>query len=156
MIKRGFISGQVVFNETAAKALGIDIKSAVGQQVNFPPGVGGPLTVAGIVKDYNYSNIQDGIEPLAFMHVKDFLSYRFLTLRIQPGNTSQAIAAINNKWKEASPGSPFDYFFMDEKFQSLYDSELRLKRAANVATILNLLIVLMGIFWGGGIYIDPS
>jgi len=144
---KSFISGQVVLNETAAKALGIGIQSAVGQQVNFSPaGSGGPLTVAGIVKDYNYSNIQEGIEPLVFTHVKDFRSYRFLALRLQPGDISRTITAINKKWKEVSPGSPFEYFFMDQKFQSLYSSELRLKRATYVATLLNLMIVLMGIF----------
>ena len=35
---------------------------------------------------------------------------------------------------------------MDEKFQSLYNSELQLKKSANVATMLTLLIVLMGVF----------
>ena len=35
---------------------------------------------------------------------------------------------------------------MDEKFKSLYESELKLKKAAQLATALNLLIVFMGIF----------
>ena len=35
---------------------------------------------------------------------------------------------------------------MDEKFQSLYRSELQLRKAANIATILNLIIVFLGIF----------
>jgi ABC-type antimicrobial peptide transport system permease subunit len=141
-----FIPGQIVLNEAAARALGIDVRSGVGREIKFPAGTGNPVTVAGIVKDYNYSNIQDGIEPLAFMHIKDFLSYRYLTLRLKPGNTSQAIGELKRKWKEASPDSPFEYFFMDEKFQSLYNSELQLKSASDVATILNLLIVLMGVF----------
>jgi putative ABC transport system permease protein len=144
--KGGFIPGHIVLNETAAKSLGIDISSAVGREVKFPPGMGGPLIVDGIVKDYNYSNIQDGIDPISFMHVKDFLSYRYLTVRLNPGNISQAIAAIKKKWKEASPDSPFEYFFMDEKLQALYNSELQLKKAANTATVLTILIVLMGVF----------
>jgi len=45
-----------------------------------------------------------------------------------------------------SPGTPFEYSFMDEKFQSLYRSELQLKKAANISTILNLIIVFLGIF----------
>ena len=144
--KGNFIPGQIVLNESAAKSLGIDISSAVGREVKFPAGTGSPVTIAGIVKDYNYSNIQDGIEPLAFVHIKDFLSYRYLTVRLKSENISKAIDDVKRKWKEASPNSPFEYFFMDEKFQSLYQSELRLKKAANVATILNLLIVLMGVF----------
>ena len=35
---------------------------------------------------------------------------------------------------------------MDERFHSLYQSELQLKRATNLASILNLVIVFMGIF----------
>ena len=58
----------------------------------------------------------------------------------------EAIESVKKKWKEASKDSPFDYFFMDEKFQSLYKSELQLKKAANTATMLNLVIVLMGVF----------
>ena len=120
--KAGFIPGQVVLNHAAVKALGIDIRNAVGQQVSFPPGVGGPLTIAGVIEDYNYSNIQEGIEPIAFVHVRDAISYRYLTLRVSPGNMSETIDRVNRKWKEAAPGSPFEFFFMDEKFQSLYNS----------------------------------
>ena len=35
---------------------------------------------------------------------------------------------------------------MDDKFARLYGPELQLKKAANMATVLNLLIVFMGIF----------
>ena len=69
-----------------------------------------------------------------------------MTLRINSGNMGEAIESVKKKWKEASKDSPFDYFFMDEKFQSLYSSELQLKKAANTATLLNLFIVLMGVF----------
>jgi len=144
--KKSFIPGQIVLNETAAKSLGLDIRSAAGRQVQFAGNPGGSLTIAGIVKDYNYSNIQEGIEPIAFMHVKDVMSYRYLTLRLNPGNMSAAINSVRKKWKEIAPNSPFEYFFMDEKFQSLYNSELQLKKAANTATLLNLSIVLMGVF----------
>ena len=44
-----------------------------------------------------------------------------------------------------SPNAPFDYTFMDDKFEAIYKSELQLKTAADVATVLNLIIVLLGI-----------
>ena len=143
--KGSFIPGQIVLNETAAKSLGIDVNNAIGREVRFSPGPGA-LTVAGIIKDYNYSNIQEGIEPLAFMHVKDALSYRYLTLRLNAADISRAIADIKSKWKETSTNSPFEFFFMDEKFQSLYNAELQLKKSTKLATMLTLLIVLMGVF----------
>ena len=53
---------------------------------------------------------------------------------------------IRNEWRKISPGAPFEYTFMDEKFRSLYQAELQLKKAGSIATILNLVILFLGIF----------
>jgi len=105
-----------------------------------------PLTIAGVIRDYHYSNLQEKIEPMAFFHVRDALSYRFLSLKLNTGDMAGTLARVQSKWKEVSPGAPFEYTFMDEKFQSLYRSELQLKKAAGIATVLNLVIVFLGIF----------
>jgi ABC-type antimicrobial peptide transport system permease subunit len=65
---------------------------------------------------------------------------------MKPGNLSGSIAQVRAKWKALSPAAPFEYFFMDEKLQAMYESELQLKKAAGIATGLMLLIVLLGIF----------
>jgi putative ABC transport system permease protein len=140
-----FIPNQIVLNESAAKALGLTATSAVNRQIKVPSS-GTMLTVAGVINDFNYSSLQNQVEPLAFFHVKDATAYRYLSLRLATGNIVETVQRISNKWRELSPGTPFEYTFMDEKFQSLYKSELQLKKAANIATILNLVIVFLGIF----------
>lgn len=132
---------EIVLNETAAKALGI---TSVNQIIKTPSG--STFTVAGIVNDFNYSSFQDAIAPLVFLHLRDSPQYRFLTFKISTQNLEQTITAIKEKWKKLSPNAPFEYRFMDERFHSLYQSELQLKRATNLASILNLVIVFMGIF----------
>jgi putative ABC transport system permease protein len=104
------------------------------------------LTVSGVVKDYNYSSLQHKIEPVAFTNVEDALAYRFLTVKLNTSNMAGAINEVKEKWNSLSPNAPFEYTFMDDNFQSLYRSELQLKSAADIATILNLAIVFMGIF----------
>ena len=141
----GFIPNQIVLNESAVKALGLTVNSAINRQIKVPSS-GTILTVAGVIKDFNYSSLQDKVEPLAFFHVKDATAYRYLSLKLSTGNIVETVTNIRNKWREMSPGTPFEYSFMDEKFQSLYRSELQLKKAANIATILNLIIVFLGIF----------
>src|SRR4030095_1573706 len=125
---------------TAAKMLG----SSVGNTIRTPSGFS--YTVSGIVKDFNYSSFQQSIGPLGFIHVNSITQYRFLTLKLHTTDISSSLSQIKERWKTLSPASPFEYTFMDQRFQSLYGSELQLKKATNVATILNLLIVLMGIF----------
>jgi predicted lysophospholipase L1 biosynthesis ABC-type transport system permease subunit len=78
--------------------------------------------------------------------MKDNTAYRYLTLKIDGRDVAATIAAIREKWRKLAPASPFNYDFMDARFRSLYESEVQLKRATNMATILNLIIVFMGIF----------
>lgn len=139
------ISGQVVLNESAAKALGLTDETAIGKQIKWVS-ANVMLTVSGVVKDYNYSSLQQKIEPVAFTNIEDALAYRFLTVKLNSSNMTAAINQVKEKWKSLLPASPFEYTFMDDNFQSLYKSELQLKSAADIATILNLLIVFMGIF----------
>jgi putative ABC transport system permease protein len=139
------IPGQIVLNEAAAKALGYTTHSAIGKQIKWVS-ANTMLTVCGVVKDYNYSSLQEKIEPVAFTNVDDALAYRFLTLKLTATNITKATNVIKEKWKSLSPDAPFEYTFMDDKFHSLYQSELQLKSATSIATILNLVIVFMGIF----------
>ncbi|HXB11362.1 MAG TPA: FtsX-like permease family protein, partial [Bacteroidia bacterium] len=136
-----YVPGQVILNESAVRALGW--KSATGQSFGEVAGV--PLTVAGVVKDFNISSLHDQLQPLVIMNVRDLKYYNYLSVKLGTNNIHQTITAIQAKWKELYPGIPFEYFFMNDKFQSLYKSDLQLQRASLIATILNLLIVFFGV-----------
>ena len=43
------------------------------------------------------------------------------------------------------PGVPFEYTFMDDALAKLYKSEIQLKKASYTATVLALIIVLLGV-----------
>jgi putative ABC transport system permease protein len=139
----GYVPHEMVLNEAALKAFGWT--NAVGKKVRW---VSGKIdfTVAGVVKDFNYSSVHDGVQPLVFTNTKDALSYRYVSLKINGPVDGKTVDIVRAKWKELSPNAPFEYTFMDEKFASLYRSELQLKKASGLATVLNMVIVLMGIF----------
>jgi len=143
--------GNVVLNETAVRVLKLQAPVA-GKQVLFG-GAGGPvLTIAGVVKDFNLESMQKNIQPLIIASLNEPFTraYRYYSLKINIGNNGSSIATtlakIQDTWKNIFPDAGFEYFFMDEKFQSLYQNELQLKKAAGIATALNLVIVFMGIF----------
>jgi putative ABC transport system permease protein len=133
---------EIVLNDAAAKAL--RLRSPVGSIVTMPGGF--TFKVAGVVKDFNFSSFQKQIGPIAFIPSRLTRSYRYITLKLKATDMTKAINDVKMKWQEFSPGSPFEYTFMDEKFRSLYESELKLKKAAQLATVLNLFIVFMGVF----------
>jgi putative ABC transport system permease protein len=66
-------------------------------------------------------------------------------LKIESDNLSEAVNAIESKWRSIFPDDPFDYAFMDEKLGALYKSELQMKKAFSIATWVMLFIVLTGV-----------
>lgn len=68
-----------------------------------------------------------------------------MSFRVKPGNIGNTIGAIEKKWAALLPGSSFEYKFMDDTLKRLYGSEIRLKNAAYAATLLSLIIVLLGV-----------
>ena len=139
------IPNQLVINESAVRALGLTPGSAINTQVRSTLNQQ-PYIITGVIRDFHYSSLQDRIEPLAFFHVQDALAYRFLSLKLDTKNLAATLSGLQVKWMELSPGAPFEYTFMDDKFNSLYRAELQLKKAAGIATVLNLVIVFLGIF----------
>jgi ABC-type antimicrobial peptide transport system permease subunit len=142
-----YLQGQVVLNESALRALNLT-HPVVGKRLVFG-GVGGiTMTIAGVVKDFNLESLQKKVQPLVMANVNEPMTraYRYYSVKINTGNTAGTLDALQAAWKSKFPDAGFEYSFMDEKFRAIYVSELQLKKAASIATGLNLVIVFMGIF----------
>jgi len=141
----GSSNGKIVLNEAAVKMLGIT--SPVGKTVHIGALNGPAETIIGVVKDFNLGSMKDKIEPLMIAGVNESFTraYRYFSIKLGTGDIRNSINAVQEKCKSLFPDAGFEYSFMDDKFQSLYQSELQLKKAADVATGLNLFIVFTGI-----------
>jgi putative ABC transport system permease protein len=82
---------------------------------------------------------------MAFIHVKNFSTYRYISLKLKSKDIGQSLASIQKKWQKVFPDAPFEYSFMDQKLEELYKSELSLRKASKMATYLSLIIVVIGV-----------
>lgn len=136
---------KVILNQTAVNALGWSNENdAIGKQVKIP---GNPeiYTVKGVTKDFHFGSMQTKMAPIIMFDLEYDFIYRYLSFKIRPGNVAGSVDALQKKWSSLLPGSPFEYKFMDETLQKMYRPELQLKKASYTATILALIIVLLGI-----------
>jgi len=142
---RGFDSGKVVMNEQAIQALGYkNTDEAIGQHIRIPndPTI---FTIKGVTNDFHFGSMQQKIAPIIFFNVQFAPTYRYLSFKIKPGNISSTVEAIQKKWSALLPGSSFEYSFMDNTLKALYKNEIQLKKASYTATVLSLIIVLLGV-----------
>jgi putative ABC transport system permease protein len=138
-------SGKVVINEKAVAALGYkNPGEAIGKQLRIP---GDPtlFIIKGVTNDFHFFSMQGAMSPIIFFNVYTAVVHRYLSFKLTPGNTTASIEAIQKKWTQLMPGSSFEYQFMDDTLKSMYANEIQLKKAACTATILSLIIVLLGV-----------
>jgi len=136
---------KVVLNETAVRSLGWKQASdALGRRVRLIRN-STPYTVAGVVRDFHFDAMKQAIQPEIFLPVSSFITYRYFSFKLQPGNLGRTMAGLQKEWSSLMPGAAFEYKFMDEYLQDVYTNELRLKKAASIATLLALIIVLLGV-----------
>jgi len=136
---------KIVINAKLAKALGYtDPADAIGKQVKFAE-LQDPYTIGGVTKDFHFQSMQAPISPMVIFPIEIFNIYRYFAIKIKAGNVPEALEKVQQKWAMLMPGAPFEYKFMDESLAKMYKSEIQLEKTAYTATVLALVIVLLGV-----------
>ena len=137
-------SSSIVINETLLKDLGWHSADESIGKIVINDNDNKSYTISGVVKDFHVESKQITIKPLAFLNIFRNNTYRYLSIRIKPGNIQQTIEALQKKWAALEPDEAFSFSFMDETLEMMYNSDLQLKNASYLATILAVIIVLLG------------
>jgi putative ABC transport system permease protein len=98
--------------------------------------------VIGVVQDFNYENLRQQIEPLAFFIGR---SYTNITMRLRTTDLPAFINTLETTWNELAPGQPFSYSFMDERFNRMYETEQRIGNVIGVFAFLAIFIACIGL-----------
>ncbi|HMH34415.1 MAG TPA: ABC transporter permease [Puia sp.] len=133
-------SGSVVscvVNETLYKQLGNNAK--VGEFCK-------PINaiIIGVSSDYHFENLMSKIKPQ--MHILMTRYFEHFIFKIAPGKVQTAITKIENVWKKNSPGYPFEYKFLDQSINKMYESQDRWEKTVNASCFFAVLIAAMGLF----------
>jgi len=119
-------STNFLLNVAAAKALGIkDPGKLVGR--NFGYG-GAKGKVIGIMGDFNFESMHQQIVPLILTMPNSHdagNSFNNISIRLSGNDIPGALAALEKTWKSYLPEVPFEYSFLNDKFDQLYRSEQR-------------------------------
>jgi putative ABC transport system permease protein len=116
----------LILNETAMLRLGYDSPEEVIQtQVML---YGRAYIVIGVVADYHFLSLKEAHIPIVLYPVDpNFINFYAIKLDMTGNgnvNYQDVIADIKQVWLEAFPNSVFDYYFLDERFDAQYKSEV--------------------------------
>ncbi|NND35409.1 MAG: FtsX-like permease family protein [Saprospiraceae bacterium] len=133
-----------IINESFAKELNLENPIGVSAGHSWYPddSLG---TIIGVVQDFNFNSLHYAINTLSLV-VHEEWGYDELSLKIDGNNIENAIAEVERIWNNLVPKWPFQYSFLDEHFETLYQSDQQMEAVVKIMALLAILIACMGLF----------
>lgn len=109
-------TNEFLVNESAVKVFGL--KDPIGKEFISDRDTG---VVVGIVRDFNFASLHSGIDPLVIQYQPYRVNY--LLVKVGAGKIPQTLVYLESKIKSLASSAVFNYSFVDEQLNRLYESE---------------------------------
>lgn len=131
----------LVINEAMAKQLGeedpLSVRIPMDDSVTY--------SVIGVVKDYNFQEVSNEVQPLTLFMNKDWELY-YAYVKISPTNIAGSFDAIKDAWEKVEPRAEFLGSFLDENVDRTFKREKTLATIITSGSILGILLSCIGLF----------
>ena len=127
-----------VLTQKAVEVMGLT--NPVGQKLSL---WGNDGIVVGVVNDFHSRSLHEAIDPNIFL-CKPNNTWR-ANILLESGNVMETVNQIEAVYKKFSPEYPFDYSFLDDDFERLYNNEKVAGRLSFTFTIMAIVISGLGL-----------
>ena len=142
----GAESDKVILNETAVRMY--EIEDPIGTITYLWNDRSRPMEIIGVVKDYHWESKHMEIRAHAFMHleVQDWVKPNYVSVRFAGTNVEKVIGILKTKWEEQVESFPFEYEFLDEHYEGIYQNEKQTRSLLYIFAIIAIFISCLGLF----------
>jgi putative ABC transport system permease protein len=133
--------GSFLINQAAAAKLGWG-NEAVGKKIGFSSD--GLKPVLGVIRDFHYRSLKQTIGPLGIL-----LSPKqtgTISIKMNTEDISRTLAFVEGIYQNFEKERSFEHFFVDEKFDRLYNSEERLSKIITFFSFIAIFVACLGLF----------
>ncbi|MFI5128754.1 MAG: FtsX-like permease family protein [Chitinophagales bacterium] len=133
-----------LINEAAARVL--DFKTneeAVGKDFGYGNRKG---KLIGVFNDFHFESMHQKIVPLVLLVPRNANNYGAISVKLSGAGMASTLAGIETTWKKFLPETPYQFTFMDENFERLYDAEKRQSTIFTTFAVLAIVIACLGLF----------
>lgn len=140
----------LILNEKAVADLGLTTEQVLGKQLVMTGRSGFDATVyniIGVTADYYYQSMYEKVEPLFLMNnSKSRAGGDASIVQLSAENLEKGIAALGVAWADIEKAEGFDYYFLDDAVNQVYQREIKLSKTVNYVSAISILICLLGLY----------
>ncbi len=140
----GSEENNIIINQTAAKALGIE-EDPIGQVFEKRTDNHGgreEVKVVGVVKDFVARSLKEPIKPLMMV----YNPYYSLILKVERSELQPLLADMESTWNGFNTGEAFHYAFLDELYNETYIQEAKMGSFLRVLSFMTISVACLGLF----------
>lgn len=147
-----FGKGDFVINKAAVDFLGFrSPEEAIGQKLNGSS-MAQELTIVGVVDNFHQQSLKEAIAPCAFVK-SIWNNYFTVAMNINENATGEEkIKVLRNKledieaeWSTYFPDAPFDYTFLDQRFDAQYKEDQQFSAIITIFAAISIIIAVLGL-----------
>jgi len=127
----------LVLNKAAVDAM--ELKDPAGKTVKL---WGADYQILGVVDNFQFESLHESVKP-CFLYLSPGGN---VLARIGAGQEKEAISNIERLYHQYNPGLAFDFRFLDQDYQALYDSEERVAALSRYFAGIAIAISCLGLF----------
>lgn len=101
--------------------------------------------IVGIAKNFNFNSLHNKIETMFLFNCPQ-CGFGDVSVKLNGGKTSEAVAYMQASWKQLFPEHPLDYQFLDEHFNEVYRADEQVGKIVGVLAGLAIFISCLGLF----------
>ncbi len=101
--------------------------------------------IIGVVKDFHYGSLHNPIQPLVFICRGDAPFLRILHVRVNNNQMQEALEWIKEKRAAFNPSFPFQYSYLSDELDALYEEEQVVFTLVISFTVLIIFIAALGL-----------
>jgi putative ABC transport system permease protein len=135
---------EFLINETMARKLGFsDPQKILNHEINLYDGFAkGPIV--GVIKDFHPTSMKDSLSAVMMLNFKR--GYSNASIKLDGGNLTASVAALEKIWSATYPNYVFEYQFLDEKIASFYKDEARMSLFYQVFASIAIFLSCLGLY----------
>lgn len=135
------IAEGILLNEAACRQIGWSPDEAIGKRISTSGMQNGK--VIGVMADYHQHGLQHVINPILIFNAT--YAYNFIALSTSTSQTQRLVSEIERLWKSRFPGYHFEFFMLEDDFNTQYKQEHTMTSIIGAFAVLTVFVACLGL-----------
>jgi len=106
------------------------------------------LTIIGVIDDFHFESLHRDVRAMGYLMPEAVSSTQkpFLLAKIRSARTTEVLSYIERSWASLADGLPFEFTFLDDRIDGLYQNDNRAGKIVSMFSVLAIFVSCLGLF----------